>query len=136
MHSSSVLRYFDQDGIGVGQEQLYFFQFPYPLPKFLSKSALSTAAKDEQHPAMDVNGQPSAASTPAPTPHPKHSTPGGVMTPTPSGAATPAHVKKEEAAAEAGEKVDGVVGQLEIYKSGKVKMRIGKDIVLDVSFSR
>ena len=31
------------------------------------------------------------------------------------------------------EKVDGTVGQLEIYRSGAVKMRIGKDIVLDVS---
>ena len=54
------------------------------------------------------------------------------MTPTPSGASTPAHVKKEEVASEPEAKVDGMVGQLEIYKSGKVKMRIGKDIVLDV----
>lgn len=30
-------------------------------------------------------------------------------------------------------KVDGVVGQLEIYRSGAVKMRIGNDMVLDVS---
>ena len=31
------------------------------------------------------------------------------------------------------EPLDGIVGQLEIYKSGAVKMRLGHGIVLDVS---
>jgi DNA-directed RNA polymerase III subunit RPC4 len=31
------------------------------------------------------------------------------------------------------EPLDGVIGQLEIYKSGTVKMRLGHGIVLDVS---
>ena len=47
-----------------------------------------------------------------------------------SGTATPAQKKEEH---EADAKIDGVVGQLEVYKSGAVKMRIGNDIVLDVS---
>lgn len=29
-------------------------------------------------------------------------------------------------------KVDGIIGQLEVYRSGAVKMRLGNDILLDV----
>jgi len=31
--------------------------------------------------------------------------------------------------------LDGTVGQMEIYKSGAIKMRLGKNVVMDVSFS-
>lgn len=48
---------------------------------------------------------------------------------TPSGATTP-QVKKEPAEDEA--KISGMVGQMEIYESGTVKMRLGNGILLDV----
>lgn len=54
----------------------------------------------------------------------------GASTPlTTSGAATP-QIKKEVAEEEP--KVSGVVGQLEIYQSGAVKLRLGNGILLDV----
>lgn len=31
-------------------------------------------------------------------------------------------------------KVSGMIGQLEVYRSGAVKMRLGNDILLDVRF--
>lgn len=38
-------------------------------------------------------------------------------------------VEKEEP------KIDGIIGQLEIYESGAVKMRLGNGIVMDVRVS-
>jgi len=40
-----------------------------------------------------------------------------------------------EAEAEPATKLDGVIGQLEIYRSGAVKMRIGDNILYDVRLS-
>ncbi|TCD69616.1 hypothetical protein EIP91_006841 [Steccherinum ochraceum] len=113
----------------VRQERLYFFQFPEPFPIFVSNSSL---AKDEKGKgkadavgddtsgtkkvkfAEDTKPPASGASTPQET----------------SGAATP-QVKKEPGEDEA--KISGVVGQLEIYQSGSVKMRLGNGILLDIT---
>ncbi|KAJ3536397.1 hypothetical protein NM688_g6845 [Phlebia brevispora] len=96
----------------IRQERLYFFQFPNPLPKFLSNAASQqppTASQSEDS-SSKVSGEDAK----------------------PQAAATPlnAEVKAEP---EAAAQVDGIVGQLEIYRSGAVKMRLGNDIVLDVT---
>lgn len=57
----------------------------------------------------------------------------GASTPQASGAATP-QAKKELSEDEP--KISGVVGQLEIYESGTVKMRLGNGILFDVRGTR
>ena len=48
----------------------------------------------------------------------------------PPGTAKPGEKKETE---EADAKVEGVIGQLEVYESGAVKMRLANGIVMDVS---
>lgn len=43
-------------------------------------------------------------------------------------------VKQEASDENANQKLDGVVGQLEVYASGAVKMRLANGIVMDVSY--
>ncbi|KAF7794473.1 hypothetical protein EIP86_005607 [Pleurotus ostreatoroseus] len=95
----------------IQQERLYFFQFPHPLPTFLSKSEGTRES---------IVPEPSEGS--AATPKAEDGKPADPTTPQTEGklAAEPA-------------KIDGVVGQLEIYRSGAVKMRLGNDILLDVT---
>lgn len=52
--------------------------------------------------------------------------------PAPEGAAAPEVKQESQDAKAAEEKVDGVIGQLEVYQSGAVKMRLSNGIVLDV----
>lgn len=53
--------------------------------------------------------------------------------PGPSGPPTNGAIATESKESQEDPKVDGVVGQLEIYQSGAVKMRMGNGIVYDVS---
>ena len=95
------------------QERLYFFQFPAPFPTFVQE--LPTQP-DKSEPPGNAPGNESkrvsfSADTkpPAPVPVPEDV----------DKAKPPAHV-------------DGVIGQLEIYQSGAVKMRLENGILLDV----
>ncbi|KAG7444279.1 uncharacterized protein BT62DRAFT_933942 [Guyanagaster necrorhizus] len=84
------------------QDRLYFFQFPAPFPTF--------ALKGEAPPL------------PPPTDKKKVSFAPTVKAEVP----TPATEKKEKPV------VDGMIGRLEIYRSGAVKMRLTNGILLDV----
>jgi len=98
---------------GLRQEQLYFFQFPSPFPTFVSKSSepSDSGEKDSEHQGKRVSF---SADTKPP-------------------ASVPEDVDKDQPPPH----VDGVIGQLEVYKSGAVKMRLANGILLDVrpSFS-
>ncbi len=106
-------RFQDED---VRQERLYFFQFPSPLPTFYSSSPRPEA----EHEINATEPEASGTSKVRFAEDTKPAAPGAPQ------------VKQEESAADA--KVDGVIGQLEVYKSGAVKMRLGNGIVMDVSF--
>ncbi|KAI9464187.1 RNA polymerase III RPC4-domain-containing protein [Boletus coccyginus] len=110
---------------GIRQERLYFFQFPEPFPTFVSASVPTPESSRE----MDLdtpNRGPSAlkrkvsfaADTKPPVLASESTTPATQTNP---------EVPKELP------KVDGVIGQFEVYRSGTVKMRLGNGIVLNVS---
>ncbi|KAG5641980.1 hypothetical protein DXG03_003833 [Asterophora parasitica] len=92
------------------EERLYFFQFPSPFPSFVSQG-------DSSAPDEDVS----------------------MAEPATKKVAFAGNVKVEVGAsgtaaeAEIQPKVDGVIGKLEVYRSGAVKMRLAKGIVLDVT---
>jgi len=101
-----------QDQQGLKQERLYFFQFPTPFPTFVSPtSAPSEPSEKVNAPASEVKHVSFSADTKPPAPVPED-----VDKEKPP----PAHV-------------DGVIGQLEIYQSGAVKMRLANGILLDVT---
>lgn len=105
-------------------ERLYFFQFPEPFPTFFSpRHQTSEAApvpggdskgkgkeQDDQGKGKKVtfaDDVKAASVTPGVTPGPEN-------------------INKEDS------KVDGIIGRLEIYQSGAVKMRLANGILLDV----
>lgn len=94
------------------QERLYFFQFPSPFPTFVSKS--SEPSNDPSEISHDPDPQVKRVSFSADTKPP---------------APVPDDVDKDQPPPH----VDGVIGQLLIYQSGAVKMRLANGILLDVS---
>jgi len=113
----------EQDS-GIRQERLYFFQFPTPFPTFLPKA---------QPPAeMPMN-----VDAPSSTPKKVTFAPDSKLPPPESSATstrTSAIPENQPPPANESEiKVDGVIGQLEIHQSGAVRMRLGNDIVMDVT---
>ena len=93
------------------QERLYFFQFPAPFPTFVSE--LPTHSEKSEPPDNAPGNESKRVSFSADTKPP---------------APVPEDVDKEKPPAH----VDGVIGQLEIYQSGAVKMRLANGILLDV----
>ncbi|KAI0661454.1 RNA polymerase III RPC4-domain-containing protein [Cubamyces menziesii] len=108
----------------IRQERLYFFQFPRPFPVFQApeseNAALKGKAKEEGAPGEEAGKKVTFAEDTKP--------------PAPA-AAAPAAANVPGAPDKGTEqpKVDGVVGQLEIYESGAVKLRMGNGIVMDVT---
>jgi DNA-directed RNA polymerase III subunit RPC4 len=95
------------------QERLYFFQFPAPFPTFISPSATrSDPGEGNDVPASSEGKRVSFSADTKPP------------------AAVPEDVDKEE---KPPAHVDGAIGQLEIYQSGAVKMRLANGILRDVS---
>ncbi|KAG6381600.1 RNA polymerase III RPC4-domain-containing protein [Boletus reticuloceps] len=106
---------------GIRQERLYFFQFPEPFPTFVSASVQTTPREmDPPNPGPStVKRKVSfAADTKSPA-SPSASTVGTTQV-------APDTPKEKP-------KVDGMIGQVEVYRSGMVKMRLGNGIVLNVS---
>jgi DNA-directed RNA polymerase III subunit RPC4 len=101
---------------GLRQERLYFFQFPAPFPTFVSE--LPTHSDKSEPPGNTPETESKRVSFSADTKPPA---------PVP----VPEDVDKEKPPAY----VDGVIGQLEIYQSGAVKMRLADGILLDVRVS-
>ncbi|CCM02436.1 uncharacterized protein FIBRA_04535 [Fibroporia radiculosa] len=120
-----------EEDSNIRQERLYFFQFPSPFPKFVS-NALSPPS-----PPPPVDFDPASADSVKPdvpkkvtfaqdTKPPASAAPTGPPVPR-----TPDSQGKQEKTEEL--KIDGTIGQLEIYESGAVKMRLGNGIVMDVT---
>ncbi|OJT01890.1 hypothetical protein TRAPUB_7667 [Trametes pubescens] len=105
----------------IRQERLYFFQFPNPFPVFRAPEAPPTATKgkDKAEDGSDEAGKKVTFAEDTKPPAPAAAAAAGA-----SGAAE----KTEEQP-----KVDGVVGQLEIYESGAVKLRLPNGILMDVT---
>ncbi|GBE86573.1 hypothetical protein SCP_0904520 [Sparassis crispa] len=117
------------DDTNIRQERLYFFQFPTPFPTFVSASTEppDSGMADDTHEEDGGKKVTFADDTKPPAP----SAPG---TPGPSARAKTEKEKEPEKEKEKEEpKVDGVIGQLEVYQSGAVKMRLGNGIVMDVT---
>jgi DNA-directed RNA polymerase III subunit RPC4 len=93
------------------EEKLYLFQFPTPFPTFSSSNVTNVSASDQ---IPEVGGK--KVSFVADT------KPDGSSS---SPSVAPSEPKKVEP-------VSGVVGQLEIYRSGTVKIRLANDILLNV----
>lgn len=102
------------------EERLYFFRFPSPFPTYLP------GLVDPSPISVDVEMPDAAAAKsvtfaidvkpPSPTPS--------------SSRLTPSVVASDPAKPEA---LDGVIGQLEVYRSGAVKIRLDNGILLDVN---
>ena len=92
------------------EEKLYLFQFPTPFPSFFSKMT-DVPASDQ---IIEVGGK--KVSFTADT-----KLDGSPSLPTPSSS----EPKKVEP-------ISGVIGRLEIYRSGTVKIRLANDILLNV----
>ncbi|KIJ20854.1 hypothetical protein PAXINDRAFT_178443 [Paxillus involutus ATCC 200175] len=108
---------------GIRQERLYFFQFPEPFPTFVS----NVASPSESSLAMDIDAPDQGTSTIKR----KVSFADDVKSPAPAtSSTTPAGAAAEPPKKP---KVDGIIGQLEVYRSGTVKMRLDNGIVLNVS---
>ncbi|KAL7414720.1 RNA polymerase III RPC4-domain-containing protein [Mrakia frigida] len=116
------------DGKEVPPNQLYFFQFPRQFPTFLPIPDV----EDDDDDGMDVDGAASSSSSKKNVSFASDTKPGS------SSSAKEPSVKKEDSKAGILSKKpppppEGQIGTLLVMKSGKVKMRLGKDIYLDVS---
>jgi DNA-directed RNA polymerase III subunit RPC4 len=109
------------------QDRLFFFQFPAPFPSFKSIPSQTSQPKkvkfaDEADVDMEDNSDDPTTKAAA---TPKVSTSAATsQKPTDKGKAK--EVPEEQ------KQVDGVIGQLEVYRSGAVKMRLGNGILLEV----
>jgi len=94
------------------EEKLYLFQFPTPFPTFSSK--MTNVSGSAQMP--EVGKKVSFAADTKPD----------TMSSSSSPSAAPSEPKTLEP-------ILGVIGQVEIYRSGTVKIRLANDILLDVN---
>ena len=109
----------------IRQERLYFFQFPEPFPVFQSQNAQTNADIKGKAKADSAAGEESAKKV-------------TFAEDTKPPAAVPAASADGQAATDKAAEsstVDGVIGQLEIYESGTVKMRMRNGIVMDVGLN-
>ncbi|KAI0372815.1 hypothetical protein BV20DRAFT_1014934 [Pilatotrama ljubarskyi] len=109
----------------VRQERLYFFQFPNPFPVF----------QPPQSENVDIRGKGKAEDGTGEEGSKKVTFAEDTKPPAPVTATAPlpgTAAAGENKAAEQ-PKLDGVIGQLEIYESGAVKLRMGNGIVMDVT---
>ncbi|KAI0629296.1 RNA polymerase III RPC4-domain-containing protein [Trametes polyzona] len=106
----------------VRQERLYFFQFPNPFPIFTSPQNEAAESKGKSKAEDGSNEEPSKKVTFAEDTKP----------PAPAAPAAGVTGATQEKTTEP-QTVDGVVGQLEIYESGAVKLRLGNGILMDVT---
>lgn len=101
------------------EERLYFFQFPIPFPDFVPPApAVPGTVAEVADPSIK---RVSFADDAKPGSLPGSSR--GSMVPP----ETPVAEKPEENSV-----VDGIIGSLEVYRSGAVKMRLQNGILLDV----
>lgn len=102
-------------------ERLYFFQFPTPFPTFVQKKDPGQSSEGAM--AVDKGKAPEASSPEKRVSFAQDTKPAEGNT-----ATGPTNVDSETEP----NHVDGLIGQLEIYQSGAVKMRLHNGILLDV----
>ncbi|KZT43118.1 hypothetical protein SISSUDRAFT_997846 [Sistotremastrum suecicum HHB10207 ss-3] len=119
--------------------KLFFFQFPKPFPTFVSAEPESADVE-----MTDVDAPPAASSS-STNPPPSEKALGKRVSFAPDvklGAATPTETKpkpndpkdpKAPKIVEPPPKVEGHIGQLELYRSGAVKLRLRNGTLLDVT---
>ncbi|KAG5637748.1 hypothetical protein H0H81_003386 [Sphagnurus paluster] len=95
------------------EERLYFFQFPSPFPVFVSEHTSLPPAGEYSATVDHSNKKVAFASSVKPEP------------------STSKDITTEPEVPQP--KVDGVIGKLEVYRSGAVKMRLENGILLDVT---
>jgi hypothetical protein len=103
------------------EERLYFFQFPSPFPTFAAPAAaipdsVPEVVAESSTKKVSFADDVKAGSLPG-------SARGSMAPPEP-----PAAVKPDE-----NPLIDGIIGTLEVYRSGAVKMRLHNGILLDVT---
>ncbi|KAJ8521567.1 hypothetical protein ONZ45_g1724 [Pleurotus djamor] len=105
-----------------GQDRLLWFQFPSPFPTFTSKSmeVTTNVVPDSDPPVASSSQSPLKKVAFAPDTKP----------PAPS-SSIPAPPEEQKEVVDP--KVDGIIGQLEVYQSGVVKIRLNNGILLDVT---
>lgn len=109
---------------GIRQERLYFFQFPEPFPTFVSTVVPTPELSGE----MDVD-------TPDPGPSTLKRKVSFAADAKPPASASESTISATQVGSEVPKetpKVDGMIGHIEVYRSGTVKMRLGNGIVLNV----
>ncbi|KAF8636389.1 hypothetical protein AX17_003571 [Amanita inopinata Kibby_2008] len=104
--------YFDSS---LREDKLFLFQFPSPFPTFLPSTECVTPSLTESKPSSP------AKKTVTFTPDVK-------LGPNPDSASVPTGNDTSAPTA-----VDGVIGQVEVYRSGTVKLRLMNGILLDVN---
>ncbi|KAJ7077909.1 RNA polymerase III RPC4-domain-containing protein [Mycena belliarum] len=106
------------------EERLYFFQFPSPFPTFLPPPPPPVIPDPDVVPEVADSNVKRVSFADDVKPESLPSPSKGPVMPSETSAAG----KAEESSA-----IDGVIGTLEVYRSGAVKMRLQNGILLDVT---
>ncbi|KAM5533857.1 hypothetical protein V8D89_012520 [Ganoderma adspersum] len=113
-----------EEDVNIRQERLYFFQFPEPFPVFQSRHAQQGA---------DVKGKGTAETGTGEDLTKKVTFAEDTKPPATGASDADGQAAADKDKVEEPSTVDGVIGQLEIYESGVVKMRMRNGIVMDVT---
>lgn len=106
--------------------RLYFFQFPSPFPTFLPiNSAENENGNPETTPTDETGMAEDTTALGGDQPALKRSKSVSFAPETKPPVPSPSQQKEDST-------LDGVIGQLEVYKSGAVKMRLCNGTLLDV----
>lgn len=99
-----------EQGGAMHEESLYFFQFPAPFPSFVPKDddSASLQAPPDENRLMATMCPPSSKKDPEAS-----------------------STQRQEEASQV-QSVDGIIGELVVYRSGAAKMKLANDILLDV----
>ena len=100
---------------------MFLFQFPLPFPEFTNPPSQSTGDQQAMESSTGVKPVDKGKKVTF-APDVKAASSSGASTPTPTADAVP-------------QKINGVIGQLEIHKSGAVKMRLENGMLFDVCFT-
>jgi len=119
----------DMDLDGVRQEKLYFFQFPEPFPKF------TLPVTTDKGKGVEKGGHAEDTSKTSDKPDKGKKVTFAPDVKAPSAASTPSTIEPDKDPLKDAPPPlpHGLIGRLEIYKSGAVKMRLENGNLLDVT---
>ncbi|KAH6916232.1 RNA polymerase III RPC4-domain-containing protein [Coprinopsis sp. MPI-PUGE-AT-0042] len=117
------------------EEKIYLFQFPSPFPEFVGLKPKDGTDLDIE--MTDVTAPPTGTSTPTSTTTSTSTTTkkvtfGADVKPPAAGTKPAGDTKDATETPKAQQPLDGLIGRLEVYRSGAVKIRLGDGILLDV----